>query len=37
MDGELSGEKWGRKFPGSTKTKDLSEVFVWQWKIFCLQ
>jgi hypothetical protein len=27
MDDELSGEKWGRKFPGSTKTKDLSGNF----------
>lgn len=27
MDDELSGEKWGRKFPGSTNTRDLSGNF----------
>lgn len=27
MDDELSGEKWGRKFPGSSDTRDLSGNF----------
>ena len=27
MNEELSGEEWGRKFPGSTNTRDLSGNF----------